>query len=539
MSTKTLNSIADITISEKTVQIVTSDPVSPAASQLWLNSTTNQLKYFNGTETILINPAWRLNSSVKSFFDTPIEITDNNIDWSLGRMFYANVPFDLNNNVAVSYSFSNVTDKEIIFVIKPSVDFYNNLTSITVNFNYPYYTDNYNINTVYTTLPSLAYNLLFFISSKQGKIYIKWYKVDSGQAQLTSKTIWSWGTNTAGQIGDNTATNRSSPVLVSGGFWFTKVISIEDGCCMGLRQDGRVMTWGLNSSGQLGDGTVSNGSSPDLVIGGHSFINIGGCNNAGLALKADGSLWSWGLNSSGQLGDGTASNGSSPDLVIGNISFIKVFQNFDATAFAQSGDGQLWAWGNGTAGQLGNNTTTSSISSPILTIGNHSFVDVRGTTDGTVIGLKFDGSVWSWGFNSHGGLGNNTIINRSSPVQITGSHSFIKIATGGYHCLALKSDGSLWAWGCDPAHNFGQLGTNNTLAYSSPVQVIGNHSFISLGCSTLTSSALKVNGSIWSWGNNSAGEVGDNTTYYRSSPVAVIGGHTFGALDSGPIAKKR
>ena len=138
--------------------------------------------------------------------------------------------------------------------------------------------------------------------------------------------------------------------------------------------------------------------------------------------------------------------------------------------------------------------------------------------------LKSDGSCWTWGNNSYGKLGDQTTASKSSPVLVVGDHSFIQLSTGSNHSSALKSDGSVWSWG----NNFnGQLGDQTATNRSSPVLVVGDHSFmqiISIHNSTL---ALKSDGSIWSWGNNTSGQLGDETRTNRSSPVLVVGDHSF------------
>ncbi len=291
-----------------------------------------------------------------------------------------------------------------------------------------------------------------------------------------------------------------------------------------LKSDGSAWAWGQNTSGQLGIQSRTNQSSPVAMVGNHSFIAVGVGDTIFCGLKADGSMWTCGLNNFGQLGNYTTTSYSSPIQVVGNHSFIQIAPAYSANTYALKADGSVWAWGDNTNGQLGQQNTTS-YSSPVQVVGNHSFIQVGGCQD-FACGLKADGSVWSWGVNGTGNLGDQTITPKSSPVQVVGNHSFILI-TGtnisgvtSYFNGALKSDGSVWTWG---SNAYGALGINALGDQSSPVQVVGNHSFISLMGGRNCFYALKADGVLWSWGRNDFGQLGDQSMTDRSSPVQVVG----------------
>jgi alpha-tubulin suppressor-like RCC1 family protein len=187
----------------------------------------------------------------------------------------------------------------------------------------------------------------------------------------------------------------------------------------------------------------------------------------------------------------------------------------------------MWGWGYNAEDNLGDNSTTAR-SSPVAVVGNHLFVSFN-TGQNHTLALKEDGSCWSWGRNAAGPLGNNTTTSYSSPVAVVGGHAFSVVASGGgsaglAHSMALKSDGSVWTWGYN---NNGQLGTNNTTSYSSPVAIVGGHSFFTIYAGQNYCSGYKTNGEIWNWGNNASGQLGDSSTTNRSSPVLVVGNHTF------------
>jgi alpha-tubulin suppressor-like RCC1 family protein len=145
-----------------------------------------------------------------------------------------------------------------------------------------------------------------------------------------------------------------------------------------------------------------------------------------------------------------------------------------------------------------------------------------------ILTIKNDGSVWTWGNNPSGQLGDNSTVNKSSPVLVVGSHSFVEIVGGGSHSIARKSDGSVWTWGYN---TYGQLGDNSTVSKSSPVAVVGSHSFVEVTSGANHSLARKSDGSVWTWGYNLYGQLGDNSTVSKSSPVLVVGGILHVTLD--------
>lgn len=190
--------------------------------------------------------------------------------------------------------------------------------------------------------------------------------------------------------------------------------------------------------------------------------------------------------------------------------------------------GRLWAWGNNSWGQLGNNSTTDA----------NALVPVTGLTSVTSLAggaldayaLRSDGTVWAWGFNGSGQLGNATSAPSSVPVQVSGVTSVSEIAAGGTSAYALKSDGTLWAWGNNAS---GQLGNNSTTYSSDPVQVSGLTGVKAIAGGASSGYALKSDGTVWAWGDNSHGELGDNSTANSVVPVAVNGMTGVAAIAAG------
>ena len=351
---------------------------------------------------------------------------------------------------------------------------------------------------------------------------------------LKNGAPWVWGWNGWGELGTGDLVSYSSPVAMIGNHSFTAIFPGTN-AFIASKWDEDAWGSGTNLYGQLGTGSTTSYSSPVAVIGSHKFYYAGSLGEThSMSLKIDGFAWCMGNNDSGQLGNNASLNSySSPVAVIGNHSFCRITGGANAGGtggftLALKADGTAWAWGNNIVGQLGTGDTTS-YSSPVAIIGNHSFIKIlssRSSTGGQSFALKADGSLWSWGGENPGVgmLGHNDGLSYSSPVAVVGNHSFIDFCVSYSHTVALKDDGSIWGWGSD---SVGQLGKNSAGNVSSPVAVIGNHSFTELMSGYRSTFGLKENGELWAWGLNDNGQlgVGDMTNY--SSPVKVIGNHSF------------
>jgi alpha-tubulin suppressor-like RCC1 family protein len=189
------------------------------------------------------------------------------------------------------------------------------------------------------------------------------------------------------------------------------------------------------------------------------------------AVKTDGTLWCWGNDSYGQLGDNSSTVRSSPvTTVAGGTNWKQVSCGGYHTAAIKT-DGTLWTWGLNTFGKLGDNTA-SSRSSPVTTAGGGTnWKQVAGGVNHTAA-IKTDGTLWTWGRNADGQLGDNTLVSKSSPVTtVAGGTNWKQVAGGGSHTAAIKTDGTLWTWGSNAN---GRLGDNTATTRSSPVQPVGS-----------------------------------------------------------------
>ena len=243
--------------------------------------------------------------------------------------------------------------------------------------------------------------------------------------------------------------------------------------------------------------------------------------------KAPG-LWGWGYNYSGQLGDGTNSTRSSPvQTVAGGTNWKQVACGGDHTGIIKT-DGTLWTFGYNYSGQLGDNTTDNK-SSPVQTVtGGTNWKQVSCGASHTAA-IKTDGTLWTWGRNYYGSLGDGDSwfnSQKSSPVQtVAGGTNWKQVACGGQHTTAIKTDGTLWTWGKNILY---QLGDGTNTNRSSPVQTVsGGTNWKEIGNGYRHSAAIKTNGTLWLWGgNNNDGQIGDETIEDRNSPVQTVAGGT-------------
>jgi alpha-tubulin suppressor-like RCC1 family protein len=294
------------------------------------------------------------------------------------------------------------------------------------------------------------------LPSSQGKIRDFDARFFHSMVLFADGAVWAWGINGHGQLGNGDVnTFEPLPVKVEG---LPPVIKIAPGFrhSLALENDSTIWAWGMNSDGQLGDGTLTDSPVPVKTIGLKHIVAIasGGFHN--IALAADGHCWTWGWNGTGQLGDSGESK-TSPAMVPG-ISDVKAISPGEFHTLVLKQDGTVWGWGQMRDGYI----TSSPGQVPGLTK-----VIAIAASHGQSFALTQDGSVWAWGLNKNGRLGDGTDENRVSPVRVL--EDAVSIIAGGYHTLAIKKDGSVWAWG---KNYFGELGDGTTVERWSPVPVV-------------------------------------------------------------------
>ncbi|HCC07805.1 MAG TPA: hypothetical protein DEP72_06585 [Clostridiales bacterium] len=369
-------------------------------------------------------------------------------------------------------------------------------------------------------------------------------------------TVYGWGNNGEGELGDGTTINRKTPVKVlgvEGNGNLTGICQISAGKyhTVALKNDGTVYGWGNNGDGELGDGTIIERYTPVQVLGvggveyltGVSQISAGGYHT--VALKSDGTVYSWGSNANGQLGDNTIIQRDTPVQVlgVGGSEYLTGIRQVSAAGggytVAVKNDGTVYAWGFNGYGQLGNNTTDES-HTPIQTLGVGGSGSLTGISQVSVgryhtLALKSDGTVYGWGNNGDGELGDNTIIDKITPIQVydVGGSGYLngisQVSAGKYHSVALKGDGTAYGWG---NNGDGEVGDNTIIERHLPVQILdvegsGNLTGVSqIVAGSYHTVALKSDGTVYAWGFNAYGQLGDDTIIQKNVPVQVQGGMT-------------
>jgi RHS repeat-associated protein len=243
-----------------------------------------------------------------------------------------------------------------------------------------------------------------------------------------------------------------------------------------------------------------------------------------VALGSGGTVWDWGYNNDGQLGNNSTTTSKVPIEVSGLTGMTMVAAGRTGYhTLALKSDGTVWAWGLNTDGQLGNNSTTTS-KVPVQVTGLTGATAIVAGADHSLT-LRSDGTVWAWGYNSSGQLGNNSTTTSKVPVEVSGLSGITQIAAGASHSLALRSDGTVWAWG---ANTDGQLGNKSTTGSKVPVET---SSLVAgaIGSGDNHSLALASAGSFWAWGYDTDGQLGNNSTTNSTSPVQSMGVSSVGA----------
>lgn len=348
----------------------------------------------------------------------------------------------------------------------------------------------------------------------------------------TTGAVVVWGDNSAGQLGNGSpVANSLAPVGVAG---WTDVVMVAQAkqSRYALRADGTVWAWGLNNLGQLGDGTREYRNTPVQVVGltGVTSIAADISSHSAFALLADGTVMAWGDNYFGQLGIGTtgytpatgyneaAAVTTVPVKVLGLTGVTSISAGFLAN-YALLADGTVRAWGGNYSGELGDGTTTDR-NAPVQVAGLRN-VESLTISYGHAYALLTDGTVRSWGNNLNSELGSGASGQYSATaVQVAGLSGVASLTSPGGNAYALLTDGTVRAWG----FRAGELGGGPAGQNSGvPVKVPGLAGVASMSAAGGSAYAVLADGTVRAWGNNVNGQVGNGTTTYSPSPVQVSG----------------
>ncbi len=325
-------------------------------------------------------------------------------------------------------------------------------------------------------------------------------------ASASSYDLFDWGQNAAGQLGNGTTTQTDSPMLVSGLSGITSV-SGANSHALALLAGGTLMTWGSNEFGELGNGTTEHSYVPIAVSGLEDVVEVSTGAHYSVALLGNGTVMAWGENEWGQLGDGTSEESHVP-VQVKELSDVKAISAGATYVLALLNDGTVMAWGNDEQGQLGDGTTVNTeLPVPVKGLSGVTAISAGTTHSLAIVG---GGAVWAWGGNEHGELGDHTTKSSDVPVAVSALSSEVTaISAGQYYSLALRANGTVWAWG---GNSFGQLGdgkSGEVFKTDTPGEVVelgGPATAISAGIST--SMALLASGHVAVWGGNEHGELG-------------------------------
>ena len=324
---------------------------------------------------------------------------------------------------------------------------------------------------------------------------------DHTMAIKTNGSLWAWGRTYEGQLGDGTSgsgTNKTIPTRIGTDTDWKSVYAGWSNT-FAIKTDGTLWAWGRNYFGELGDGTTTDRNTPTRIGTDTNWASVSAGSTHTVAIKTDGSLWAWGRNRYGQLGDGTITiydyydyensvyvyidnNDKSIPTRIGTDANWASVSAGDENTIAIKTDGSLWAWGINYTGQLGDGTSGSETGKTTPTrIGTDTnWVSVSMESRFHTVAIKTDGSLWAWGYNNYGQLGDGTgggghydySGNKSSPTRIGSDTNWASVSVREGGTLAIKIGGSLWAWGSNTHGRIGDGTSSYEIVKSTPTQIL-------------------------------------------------------------------
>jgi hypothetical protein len=345
----------------------------------------------------------------------------------------------------------------------------------------------------------------------------------SSYALLSDGTVRAWGYNDEGELGDGTAVGRSLPVAVSGLSGVAALASGGKGLhSCAVKTNGSVWCWGDNTEGQLGNGGTTASKVPVAVAGGYLFRQVSTGYYATCGLTTTGAVTCWGNNGSGQFGNGTTTSSLTPVTPVSfYLGAIEELQSGSFHTCVRGAEQQVYCTGSNSLGQLGTGSTTSVSSwtaSTLRTAGALPAGLAAGQGHSCEI-VQVDGSMRCVGDNSSGELGDGTTTNRYTAVPVNGLTGVTAIVAGPYFTCAAKSDGTVWCWGMGGG---GMMGDGTMLDHLTPGPVDGLTGVVSMAAGNAHLCVATSDGSAWCWGWNAYGQLGDGTTTTRARPVKVV-----------------
>ncbi|GAA0444705.1 hypothetical protein Acor_61210 [Acrocarpospora corrugata] len=344
-------------------------------------------------------------------------------------------------------------------------------------------------------------------------------------AAPVARTVMGWGENLNGEAGPGPSI-VNPPVVTAGGMTFTDIATGANHT-VALAADGTVWTWGKNAFGQLGDDTETSRATPAQVAGVTGVVDVAAGIHSSYAVRADGRAWSWGVNENGELGQGDAGGSrSTPALLAGTQALTRIEAGANH-ALALDANGNVYAWGTNSRGEAGQGQVSEVVDRPSRVV---SLTNVEQLSAGRYrsTALKFDGSVYQWGLISNGPAPQT----RPAPIAVSGPDNVTAVADGERFTLALYSDGSFRGWGLNFA---GELGPGAPKRQASTLLI--KEGVVQIGAGYRNAYAVLDDGSVRALGANGDGQLGDGTEAAESdTPVRVAGVSNAVRVVSGPLS---
>ena len=336
---------------------------------------------------------------------------------------------------------------------------------------------------------------------------------DSHSAAVTKDgDLYMWGANGSGQLGIQSNVASNIPVKVNNSSSTlpeksVKYVALGSYHSAAITKDGSLYMWGYNNYGQLGNGSTTNSYTPVKIMENVAAVSLGSYHSA--AITKDGSLYMWGYNNYGQLGNGSTTYSYTPVKIMENVATVSLGAWHSA---AITKDGSLYMWGYNNYGQLGNGSSGNyeKSVSPIKIMENVAAVSLGRWRSAAI---TKDGSLYMWGWNRFGELGNGTTNELTRPQRVAANVQSVEL--GNYHTTAVSKDGGLYTWGYN---KYGELGNGTTNNSYTPVKIMSDVVSSAGGSHTI---ALKKNGTVYTWGDNEYGELGNGNKSNQTSPVAI------------------
>ena len=337
-----------------------------------------------------------------------------------------------------------------------------------------------------------------------------WSKISSGLyhnlAIASNGTLWSWGYNNSGQLGDGTTNNRTAPVQVgTSSNW----VSVHAGYyhSFAIKSDGTLWAWGLNSTYQLGDGTVANKLIPTQIGTSTNWVKVTGGENFSAGIKSDGTLWMWGSDTQEQMGNGSGVGNNIPTQ-LGSATDWADVKAGRYHVVALKNYNRVYTWGYNGNGQIGNGASGTNVNVPYLIPGTLNFTKIEAGVNST-FAIRDDNTLYMCGLNT---------TSSTTMQQIMYPMTWDSVKAGIHHVIALKSDGTLWGWG---NNTYGQIAQPGFNMVNTPYQIAGSSYSNNFGANIYSTVVLKTDGSLYGCGQNNVSQLGDNTSIDKVTMTSV------------------